>query len=389
MSNVSITPANCSIIRCNSYDYDLVYNSLAESIKNLGGFEPYIVPGERVLLKANLLMKKKPEEATTTHPIFVKALANLLIEYGAKVVIGDSPGGPFNANLMNGVYKATGMAAIAEETEAILNNNYNSFQKENPKGLIMKKLTLTDMINDADKVISVAKLKTHAMMTYTGAVKNMFGVVPGIVKAEYHLNIPNYEQFSDMLIDICLCAEPVLSFIDGIVGMEGHGPSAGTPVNINAVMASNSPYHIDQAACHIIGLAVKDVPMLKRMQEREIISELSDINFTGESIEKFIMPSFEIISGKSSMTVHDSNLPVFVKNFIGKHMQTRPQVNNADCTGCAICQEACPAKIVEMSADHKAIIDYPKCIRCYCCQELCPQKAIKMYKPRMVKMLKL
>ena len=386
MSDIS---ANCSIVRCNSYDYDLVYNSLSESIKNLGGFEPYVSPGERVLLKANLLMKKKPEEAATTHPIFVKALANLLLEYGAKVVIGDSPGGPFTASLMNGIYKATGMATVAEETDATLNNNFNSFQKENPKGLIMKKLTLTDMINDVDKVISVAKLKTHAMMTYTGAVKNMFGVVPGIVKAEYHLNIPDYDHFSDMLIDICLCADPILSFIDGIVGMEGNGPSAGTPVNINVVLASNSPYHVDQAACHIIRLDTKDVPMLKRLQERKMIGQLSDINFTGESIEKFIMPSFEIVRGRASMSLHESNLPRFVKLLINKHLQSRPEVNENDCNGCAVCQEACPAKIIEISPNRKAIIDYPECIRCYCCQELCPQKAIKMYKPRMVKMLKL
>jgi len=379
----------CSLLPCNSYDYDKVYTALAQSIQNLGGFEPYIAPGERVLLKPNLLMKKRPEEAATTHPVFLKALANLLLEYGAKVVIGESPGGPFTPALINGVYKATGMTAIAEETDAILNANFNSCQKENPQGLIMKRLTLADMVNDVDKVICVAKLKTHAMMTFTGAVKNMFGLVPGIIKAEYHLNIPDYENFADMLIDVCLCANPVLSFMDGIVGMEGNGPSAGTPANTHVVLASNSPYHLDQAACHIIGLSVKDVPILKRLHERGIIGELNDIEFTGEPIEHFIMPSYQVIRGRSPLSIRDSNLPEFVKKLALKHLQTRPVVYDNDCTGCAVCKEACPVKIIEISANRKAVITYPKCIRCYCCQELCPQKAIKIHKPWMVQWLRL
>jgi len=394
-------PAKCSLLPCDTYDYDKVYAALAKSIENLGGFKPYISPGERVLLKANLLMKKRPEEAATTHPIFVKALANLLLAYGAKVIIGDSPGGPFTPALINGVYKTTGMTAIAAETEAELNTNFSSCQKENPDGLIMKRLTLTDMINDVDKIISVAKLKTHAMMTFTGAVKNMFGMVPGIVKAEYHLNIPDYDHFADMLIDVCLCAKPVLSFMDGIIGMEGHGPSAGTPANTHVVLASDSPYHLDQAACHIIGLSVKDVPILRRLQERGMIGELKDINFSGEDIKKFIMPSYHVVSGKSPLTVHGSNLPGFVKRFVARYLQTRPVVHVGDCTGCAICKEACPAKVIDLFPLIPAVevppktgeprvkpeIKYPECIRCYCCQELCPQKAIKMHKPILVRML--
>ena len=390
--------ACCSLLYCDSYDYEKVHAAIEKSIQNLGGLDRYITPGERVLLKPNLLMKKKPEEATTTHPSFVKALAQILMEHGATVVIGDSPGGPFTSGLLNGVYKATGMSTLAQETGALLNSNFNSCQMENPNGLIMKRLTMTDMLNDVDKVICVAKLKTHGMMTFTGATKNMFGMVPGITKSEYHLNIPDYDHFSDMLIDVCICSNPVLSFIDGIVGMEGHGPSAGTPKAVNVVMASESPYHLDQVACHIIRLSTDDVPMLRRLEARGMISELSEIELLGDPIDKFIMPTFEIVKAKSPLSLHDSDLPGFIKKFAAKHMQSRPVIQYADCTGCAICQEACPAKIVDMvempqkvdsKNQRKAVIAYEDCIRCYCCQELCPQKAITIYKPTIVKLMRL
>ncbi|MCL1999772.1 MAG: DUF362 domain-containing protein [Turicibacter sp.] len=380
----------CSLLRCDSYEYEKVYTAIAQTIQNLGGFEPYIQPGERVLLKANLLMKKKPEEAATTHPIVVKALAALLLEYGATVIIGDSPGGPFNPALMNGVYKATGMSKIVEELQGgvALNSNFKSFKKDNPEALIMKHLTLTDMLNDVDKVISVAKLKTHAMMTYTGAVKNMFGVVPGIVKVEYHMNISDYENFADMLIDVCIAANPVLSFIDGIVGMEGNGPSAGVPVNIGVIMGSASPHTLDLAAAHIIGLEAREVPTLKRAQERGLLGRLAEIDFVAEKPQNFVMPSFDIVRGKKPMNIQNSNLPNFAKAFLARHMQSRPVVNAGDCTGCAICKEACPVKVVHI-VDKKAGMNYTDCIRCYCCQELCPQKAIRVHKPRLVKMLRL
>jgi len=241
------------------------------------------------------------------------------------------------------------------------------------------------------------------MMTFTGAVKNMFGMVPGIVKAEYHLNIRDYDHFADMLIDVCLCANPVLSFIDGVVGMEGQGPSAGTPVDSHVILASDSPYHLDQAACHIIGLSVKDVPILKRLQARGMIGALDSIDFTGDAIENFIMPSFQVIRARSPMAVHDSKLPGFVKRFIGRHLQSRPIINVSDCTGCAACKAVCPAKVIDLFAlipdqelppkvgepRFKPEIKYPGCIRCYCCQELCPQKAVSMYKPKLVKLLNL
>ncbi len=123
-------------------------------------------------------------------------------------------------------------------------------------------------MHEVDKVISVSKLKTHGMMRFTGAVKNMFGTIPGLIKAEYHFKMPGVEEFSDMLVDVCYNANPVLSFMDGIVGMEGAGPSAGDPRHVGVILTSASPYALDLAATYIVGMEGQSVPTVERSIER-------------------------------------------------------------------------------------------------------------------------
>ena len=368
-----------SLLRCDSYEYVLVKNNIAQSIEDLGGISAYINKGEKVLLKVNCLMKRKPDEATTTHPHVVKALCEILIAYGAEVIIGDSPGGPFNEMLLSGVYKSTGMEAVAHETGAKLNANTNSFEKHNPKGLILKKYLATDMLNDVDKVISVSKLKTHGMMTFTGAVKNMFGTIPGIVKAEYHLNMPAQDTFADALLDICIGANPVLSFMDGIIGMEGEGPSAGIPRKLGVLLASDNPYILDKAACSIISLNFANVPTIKRSIERNLCAaDLSDIEFCGNPLSDFIITDFKIPQTKVSMKFG-------IGNIFSKHIQPRPAFNKEKCINCGICAENCPAKIITLT-DSIPQVNLTKCIRCFCCQELCPKKAIDIYRPPILRL---
>lgn len=376
-----------SLKYCNNYEYDDVYKVLKESIDNLGGLDKYLNKGEKVLLKLNLLMKKKPEEAVTTHPVFVHALTKIIIEYGCEVLLGDSPGGPFNEKVLTALYSVTGIEEISKKTGAKLNFNVKSFEKRNPNGLTLKKIILTDMLNDVDKVISVSKLKTHGMMTFTGAVKNMFGVVPGVLKAEYHLNMPKYEDFGAALVDICVCANPVLSFMDGIVGMEGDGPSAGVPKHVNVVIASDNPYNLDKVACNIIKLDFSKVPTIKHSINIGLCkSDLSDVELLGDDINKFIIRDFKIpkIMGVNPLI---GKLPPFLNNFVNNLLQTKPVFDHETCIGCKICAENCPAKIITMNNKKKPSADLNKCIRCYCCQELCPKKAVSIHKPFILNVL--
>ncbi|MCT4563006.1 MAG: DUF362 domain-containing protein [Maledivibacter sp.] len=375
-----------SLVRCEDYKYDLIKKSMNESFKNLGGISRYINPGDRVLLKLNLLMKKRPEEAITTHPMFVKALAEILIKHGAEVIIGDSPGGPFNENILRGIYKVCGMEAVANEVGAKLNFNTNSMDIKNEDGLILKKIRAIEVLNQVDKVISVSKLKTHGMMMFTGAVKNMFGIVAGLEKAEYHVRMPEVYDFSNALVDICLAAKPVLSFMDGIIGMEGAGPSGGDPRKIGAVIASSSPYHLDVVATSIIGLKPTKVPTIERCVERKLCKgNLEDIGLVGEGIEKFIIKDF-VVPEIRSLDLLEGKLPKFLRDIISGLMQPKPVFIHEKCVGCRDCANNCPPKVIKM-IDNKPVVALDGCIRCFCCQELCPVKAIDIHRPLLMKLL--
>lgn len=369
-----------SVIACNEYEHDKVKSALLESIKNLGGLEKYIKKTDKVLLKVNLLMKKTPEEATTTHPIFVQCLAEILIEYGAEVFIGDSPGGPFNEWILKSIYKATGMTEAAEKSGAILNFNTNSMEVSNPKGYLLKKLTVVEMLNGIDKVISVSKLKTHGMAKMTGAVKNMFGTIPGALKAEYHLNMPNLSDFANALIDICLYSAPVLCFMDAIIGMEGDGPSSGTPRKIGAVLASDNPFDLDLVAAHIIHIPAEAVPTIHLSIQRGLCAgNLEKINRKGDPIDQFVITDFK--SPKiCNINPYKGKIPKFLDDFMDKNLQPRPVFRHDKCIGCRDCYKNCPPKTIEM-VNQKPVVHLDHCIRCFCCQELCPEKAVEIYRP--------
>lgn len=375
-----------SLVKCQDYNYNLVKDAIEESFENLGGVRKYIDSGDKVLLKLNLLMKKRPEDATTTHPMFAKALAEILIKNGAEVIIGDSPGGPFNPSTLRGVYKACGIEEIAKDLKIILNYNTDVVDMRNENGLILKRITAIEVLNEVDKVISVSKLKTHGMMMFTGAVKNMFGIVAGLEKAEYHVRMPEIKDFSNALVDICVAAKPILSFMDGIIGMEGAGPSAGDPRMIGAVIASTSPYHLDVVATSIIGLKPIKVPTIQRCVERGLCKgNFEDVELVGNSIEKFKLNDF-IVPEIRSLDLLEGKLPKFLRDIINELIQPKPVFLHNKCIGCGDCAKNCPPHVIDMIND-KPVVNLDGCIRCFCCQELCPVKAVDIHRPILMKLL--
>ena len=263
MSKVSIT-------RCSSYDYEIVKNSVRSALELLGGMSSFINSGDKVLLKVNLLIKRKPEKVTTTHPAIVQAVAELVLEAGGKPIIGDSPGGYhfYSESTLKEVYETCGMKDAATKSGAELNYNTEVIDVPYPSGKIMKSIKTIKPVLEVDKIISIPKIKTHMMTVYSGAVKNMFGIIPGSYKAEYHLRFDDTSDFADLLIDICSFSKPVLTIMDAIIGMEGYGPTNGTPKKVGLVMASRDPYALDAIAAKVIGLEGSKVPTIRKSIDR-------------------------------------------------------------------------------------------------------------------------
>lgn len=386
---------------CEDYSLPRLREVLRASVEAMGGWSPYIQPGEKVLLKVNLVSNIDPDHAATTHPNFVQVLAELLLEYGAKVIIGDSPGGLFNEEILKRNYKGTGMAMAAENSGAQLSYNTGSVEITNPQAKLLKNMTQTAMVSDADKVISVSKLKTHGMMTFTGAVKNQFGTVPGTRKAEYHFRMPKVEDFADALIDICLAAHPVLSFMDGIMAMEGNGPTGGTPVQMGVVLASPDPFQLDLVASGLIGLSRDDVPTLKQGYLRGLCPEKTEDVKVVNALEYPLPEGMDQAAYLESLTKRDFKMPDhinpklmrklgFLGDFLSDHLRPKVRIHSDLCVGCRTCFNHCPAKAMtmverpekEQKAGKKTLIpkvDHHVCIRCFCCQELCPKVAITIH----------
>lgn len=377
-----------SLVRCTDYEIDHMRRALPRLLEPLGGLS-WVTPGMKIIIKANLVSGKPPEDAVTTHPALLCVLTEMLKAKGASsVVIGDSPGGVYNAAYLNRIYQKCGITA-AEQYGAILNQNFGITEVHFPEAVVAHEFKYTAYLDDADAVINCCKLKTHGMMGMTCAVKNMYGMVPGSVKSEYHYRYSDPMDFARMIIDLNRAKPARLHIVDAVVGMEGNGPTAGTPREIGCLLAGYDPYRLDMICAGIIGLPPACIPTVAAAQELGLCpDEPGDIT-TNEPWQSFIVPDFENIRNAEALAQQDGNVALWgrMKDRLMKvFMRSRPAVQKDECIGCAECGRICPAKVITM-VDGKPRIDRKKCIRCFCCQEFCPVGAMKVRRPAIARLL--
>ena len=363
-----------SIVRCKRYHPETVRNSFKELLEPWGGIGTFVKPGQKVLLKPNLLAAAKPEEAVTTHPVIMKAMAELVQGSGGRVLIGDSPGRD-DAEL---TYRVTGMQAVAEETGAQL-IKFDRFLQKDYDGIRKRKLELAAALEQVDLVINMAKLKTHPLTGLTGAVKNTYGCIVGPKKAKMHFEYPLPGDFSRLLIDVFMAVRPVLSVIDAVIAMEGTGPRRGKPRNTGLIMASPDGFALDRTAAAVVGFKTEQVTTLAAAKEESIPGmNLPEIKIRGLTLEDSLIDHFDpgaSTSGKLSRLV--SRFPLaWVKGIIDRR-RPFPRFDPQSCTGCGICMEECPAQIISLDGGIPDL-ELDSCIRCYCCMEFCPQGAIDL-----------
>lgn len=375
--------AEVSVVRHSGYDAG-VNASVAEAVGLLGGMSAFVRPGQRILIKPNLLAKAAPGQAVTTHPAVVEAVIELVLAAGGRPLIADSPGGPFFRGALAAVYRTCGLAEVAERTGAELNYDTSSVTVNHPGGHMLKRLDLIKVVRDVDAVITLPKLKTHLLTTFTGATKILFGVVPGLTKVNYHSRLDDLDQFSEMLIDILDVVKPVLHIMDGIVGMEGAGPRHGRPRPVGVLIAGANAAAVDAAACALIGCAPSLVqPLMAAVRRGYWDGRMESIRILGLPLADATLTDFHlpVTAGRRFF----GNMP-WLRPFIRKNFNPRPAPRADLCTGCGTCLENCPGKAITIRGK-KAVVDEKLCLRCYCCHELCPSAAVALAFPPLGRLL--
>lgn len=368
-----------SVLGCDEYDIEKLDGIIERHFKELENGEPLIHPGNTVLIKPNLIMRRRPDEATTTHPEFIAAIIRAVKRRGGVAVLADSPGGPYTKPLLRSVYAGTGMEAVAQREGAELNYDLGTTPVKTNGGKVCSSFDIINPVAHADVVISVAKLKTHGQMIYSGAVKNLFGSLPGLIKPEYHFRYPDKAVFGEMLVDLCEAVKPAISFIDGIVGMEGNGPTGGTPKKLGITLAARNPHALDLYTCALVGFEPDEIPTLSAAVKRGLCPEdTSTLKIVGDMEAKR-----QKLKAPDSVSIDFAKkLPPFLRKPVTKLATPRPAIIKSGCIGCGKCAESCPQHTIKITGG-KAVIAYDNCIKCYCCHEMCPKRAIKIKRLRL------
>ncbi len=369
-----------SITRCASYGDAVVHDAVVAALAPWGGLASFVHAGDRVLLKLNLLSAQAPERAVTTHPALVRVMVRMVQALGATPMIGDSPGGINTGTSYQTVLRKTGLQQVIEETGCAWCNFDDAVTEvicEHAR--VYKKLPIVTAPLDADVVIALPKLKTHQFTYFTGAVKLLYGYLPGLTKAEYHLHAGrDVARFAELLLDIAESFPPALTIMDAVTAMEGRGPANGTPRHLGVLLAGPSLTAMDYIAARLIGLNPLTAPTIREAIKRGVgPATLEEITLTGAPLDAVRVTDFQ-----QADTVSAGSFPTWFADLSSWLFSTRPVIDARACLRCGKCADLCPPKAMTFTKGAAPVIDYAPCLRCYCCQEHCPADAVRIAGPR-------
>ena len=366
--------SNVILQECKTYDLETMITKINAAIELLGGWDQFVKPQDRVLLKVNLIGPKTPETAAVTHAEFVRALVRILKGKECEVWIGDSSGGAIAGIAPTAQsFKAAGYERVAQEEGALIKN----FDREGvvsvvPESGCEEAMHIAKPMFDADVVINLPKLKTHSAQIFSGAVKNVFGCIPGLKKAKYHKMAPDSSDFGQIICDIHRGTNIRLHIMDGILAMQGEGPTAGTPFQAGKILVSTDPLALDAVAAKMVGMNVSDVPILETAQARNLgEGNLDHICLLGDYEQIPRLAKFKLPRRFGAVKKRNNKAVLKVIEFFA----SRPKINQNKCKKCNMCVESCPVQAIDRETKR---IDYSVCIECMCCHELCMFKAVEL-----------
>jgi len=368
-----------ALVRCESYERRLVEGAFRRAVDLVGGISRFVKPGDRVLIKPNLLASRARERRVTTDPEVVRAAVVLVLEAGGRPMVGDSPA----LGSAIRVAAKSGIAEALKGLDAELVDLDRPTPVSPPDGSAFRQLEIARQVLEADAVLNLPKLKSHCQMLMTLGVKNLFGTVVAQRKAEWHhMAGVDRDTFASLLLDIYRTVRPGLTVLDGVWGMEGRGPSNGRPRRFNLIAASTDAVALDVAVCRLVGLAPRSFPVYRVARDRGIGATGSEeIRLVGDGAGTFAVRDFES-PGLDSVGL----IPGMFDWVTRRYLVSKPVHDREACAGCGQCGEICPAEAIGREGK-KIAFDYDRCIRCYCCQEICPEDAIGFQKGMLVRLL--
>jgi uncharacterized protein (DUF362 family)/Pyruvate/2-oxoacid:ferredoxin oxidoreductase delta subunit len=345
--------------------------------------ERKVKSGHKVLIKPNFLRAKSVSAAVTPHPALIAETCKLLIDLGAKPVIGDSPA----MGTANSVAAKIGLDEFLSSSDAAIINLSHPKEVALKNPIKYRKLELSSQVFEFDLVVNLAKLKTHDLLLLTLAVKNLFGCVVGKRKPAYHLEAGHKpELFAELLLEIYKCVSPSISIIDAIIAMEGNGPGNGDPKKLGLLMASEDAVALDRVAGDIVGMPY-DYNLTAKLGAKHGVGEgaLEKIEIMGPPVDAVKVSDFKAIhpgppGGQRGVG--------FGRWLLGENASWKPVFDHQLCTRCSACIDICPSKALSYEPERDRGSKYKKrvkinrdlCIRCFCCQEVCPEGAIRSEK---------
>lgn len=378
---------------CKSYDH--LAPILEQAILDLGGWESFVQPGQRVFCKVNLLLPAIPERGITTHPEMLRAVIRAIKARGAVAVVGDNPAMP----PLSAALRRSGLAAVIAEEGAELADMRAVTRIGSVRAIRYHSFEVSEAIIRADLLINLPKLKAHALTGLTLAQKNLFGFIPGLEKSRYHMRGHTPEEFSTLLVDLheavreAFPAPRLLHILDGVLGLEGDGPgNGGTPKPIGVILASQDAVSLDRVACEIVRMDPARVVHLAMATARGTgEGDPSRIRVLGESPQQVAIADF-LPPPSSKFTSSTLPRPLRLPFLRGMAIE-RPVISERVCVRCLKCVDICASRAITASPPLREgqgrpgrrspppHIDLDRCIRCYCCSEICPEGAIHKSDP--------
>ncbi|UCG35700.1 MAG: DUF362 domain-containing protein [Candidatus Omnitrophota bacterium] len=366
------------LIKIAEYDPQILKQKIKDTLEQYFPLDEYFSLRDKILLKPNLLMPSSPHEAITTHPAIIETLGAILKEKGFDVFVADSPGGFVSERDMDYVYQNCELKDVAGRTGLELLYPTESVVRQ---GIPLCWWAINEGRRNSFKMINVPKLKTHDIMVLTLAVKNLYGCISGLYKSHLHKVYPRAQEFSEVLISLYQMIKPSLNIVDGILAMEGRGPSkGGSPRRLGIVIMGNDALYTDFVISRLLGLKDEDNPLLKKAKEKGLFKE-KELEFISED-ESFKVKDF--VFGPPAIM---NQIPRPFFGLLKAFIKFRPVINKDKCTACGICVKVCPQAAIEMKKQ-KAAIDYSKCIMCMCCSEMCRFGAVDLQSSLFVKAAK-